>query len=77
MEVTSRTEPIVNYQEYITVTNHKINNVTRQADNKVMIYNETAKEVYIDKQKRIKPKSFSNHNAGKPYIHLAKLKQEI
>ena len=49
MEVTSRTEPIVNYQEYITVTNHKINNVTRQADNKVMIYNETAKEIYIDK----------------------------
>ena len=49
MEITSRTEPIVNYQEYITVKNHKINNVTRQADNKVMIYNETAKEVYIDK----------------------------
>ena len=26
-----------------------------------MIYNETAKEIYTDKQERIKPKSSSNH----------------
>ena len=44
----SRTEPIVNYEEGedITVKDHKINNVTPQTDNIIMIYNETIKEVY-------------------------------
>ena len=35
----------------------------------IMIYNETTKEVYIDKQKRIKPNSSSNHNTDKLDIH--------
>ena len=54
MGVTSRTEPIVNYQEgkNITKKDYKINNVTPQTDTTV-IYNETTKEVYIDKQDRI------------------------
>ena len=49
--VTSKTEPIINYQEgqNITKEEHKINTVTAQTVNTIMIYNETAKEVYIDK----------------------------
>ena len=30
---------------------HKINNVARQTGNTIIIYNETLKEAYIDKQK--------------------------
>ena len=79
MGVTSRTEPIVNYNkgQNITVKDHKINNITPQADNTIMINNETTKEVYIDKQERIKPNSSSNHNTDEPDIHVAKLKQKI
>ena len=64
MGVTSRTEPIVNYQEgqNITKKDHKINNVTPQTDNTIMVYNEITKEVYVDKPERAKPNSFSNHN---------------
>ena len=49
--VKSRTEPIVHYQEgqNITVKDHKINKVTHQTDNTVMIYNVTTREVCIDK----------------------------
>ena len=41
MGVTGRTEPIVNYQEGQNLTKkyHKINNVTPQTDNTIMIYN--------------------------------------
>ena len=79
MGVTSRTEPIVNYQEgqNIAGKDHKINKVTHQTDNTIMIYNETTKEVHIDKRGRIKAKSSSNRNTDKPDIHSAKLKQEI
>ena len=42
-----------------------------------MTYNETAKEVYIDKQQRIKPKYSNNHNTDKPDISLDKPKQKI
>ena len=56
MGVTIRTEVIVNYQvgQNITVKDYKTNNVTHQIDNTITIYNETTKEVYIDKQERIK-----------------------
>ena len=79
MGVTIRTEPIINYQEgqNITKKDHKINNVTPQTDNTIMVYNEITKEVYIDKPKRTKPNSSSNHNTDEYNIHLAKLKQEI
>ena len=55
MGVTIRTELVVNYQlgQNITVKDYKRNNVTHQSDNTIMIYNETTKEVYIDKQERI------------------------
>ena len=64
MGVTSRTESIVNYQQgqNITKKDHKINNVTPQTDNTIMVYNEITKEVYVDKPERAKPNSFSNHN---------------
>ena len=57
MGVTIRTEPIINYQEgqNITKKDHKINNVTPQTDNTIMVYNEITKEVYIDKPERAKP----------------------
>ena len=42
-----------------------------------MVYNEIAKEVYIDKPERAKPNSTSNHNTDQYNIHLAKLQQEI
>ena len=79
MGVARRTELIVNYQEgqNITKKDHKINNVTPQTDNTIMVYNEITKEVYIDKPKRTKPNSSSNHNTDEYNIHLAKLKQEI
>ena len=79
MGVTSRTESIVNYQQgqNITKKDHKINNVTPQTDNTIMVYNEITKEVYIDKPERAKPNSSSNHNTDESNIHLAKLKQEI
>ena len=79
MGVTSRTEPIVNHQkgQNITVKDHKINNVSHQTDHTIMIWSETIKEVYIDKQERIKPKSSGNYSTDKPDIHLAKPKQEI
>ena len=68
MGVTSRTEPIGNYQkgQNITVKDHEINNVSFQTVNTVMIYNETIKEVYIDKQEKTKPKSSANYNTEKP-----------
>ena len=79
MGVTIRAEPIINYEEEqnITKKDHKINNVTPQTDNIIMVYNEITKEVYIDKPKRAKPNSSSNHNTDEYNIHLAKLKQEI
>ena len=79
MGVTIRAEPIINYEEEqnITKKDHKINNVTPQTDNIIMVYNEITKEVYIDKPKRAKPNSSSNHNTDENNIHLAKLKQEI
>ena len=42
-----------------------------------MIYIETTKEVYIDKQERVKANSSSNRNTDEHDIHVAKLKQEI
>ena len=47
MGVTSRTEPIVDYQERQNTSkkNHKINNVTPKTDTTVIIYNEITKEV--------------------------------
>ena len=42
-----------------------------------MAYNETTKEVCIDKQERIKPNSSSDCNTNKPDVYVAKLKQEI
>ena len=74
MGVTSRTEPIVNYQEgeNITVKDHKINNVTPQTDNTILIYDGTTKQVYIGKQERIKPKSSSNDNIDKPDFNSEK-----
>ena len=79
MGVTSRTEPIVNYQggQNVTKKDHKINNVIPQTHNTIMEYNEITKEVYIDKPERAKPNSSSNHNTDESNIHLAKLKQEI
>ena len=79
MGVTSRTEPVINYQEgqNITKKDHKVNNVTPQTNNAIKIYNKTTKEVYIDKQERVKPNSSSNHNTDELDIHVAKLKQEI
>ena len=55
MGVTIRTELVVNYQlgQNITVKDYNRNNVTHQTDNTITIYNETTKEVYIDKQERI------------------------
>ena len=41
-----------------------------------MMYNKTTKEVYIDKQERLKPKRFDNCNTDKPDIRLAKPQQE-
>ena len=79
MGVTSRTETIVNYQEGQNKTkkNHKINNVTPQTDNTIIVYNEITKEVHVDKPERAKPNSSSNHNTDESNIHLANLKQEI
>ena len=79
MGLTSRTEPVVNYQEgqHISNKDHKINNVTPQTDNTIMIYNEIAKEVYIDKSQIAKPNRSSNHYTDESSIHFAKLKQEI
>ena len=79
MGVTIRTEPIINYQEgqNITKKDHKINKVTPQTNNTIIVYNEIKKEVYIDKPERAKPNSSSNHNTDESNIHLAKLKQEI
>ena len=79
MGVARRTELIVNYQEgqNITKKDHKINNVTPQTDNTIMVYNEITKEVYIDKPERAKPNSSSKHNTDEYNIHLAKLKQKI
>ena len=76
MGVTSRTEPIVNYQEgqNIIKKDHTINNVTPQIDNTIMIYIEITKEVYIDKPERAKSNSPSNYNTDESKIHLAKLK---
>ena len=34
-----------------------------------MIYNKTTKEVYVDKQQRVKAKRFNNHNTNKSDIH--------
>ena len=42
-----------------------------------MIYNETATEVYIAKQERIKPNRSNNHNTDRPDTYLDKPKQEI
>ena len=49
MGVTSRTEPIVNYQEGQNKTkkDHKINNVTPQTDNTIMVYNENMCKNYV------------------------------
>ena len=79
MGVARRTELIVNYQEgqNITKKDHKINNVTTQTNNTIIIYNEITKEVYIDKPERVKPNSSSNHNTDESNIHIAKLKQKI
>ena len=58
MGVTIWAEPIINYYEEeqnITKKDHKINNVTPQTDNTIMVYNEITKEVYIDKPERAKP----------------------
>ena len=70
---------MVNFQDgqNTTVKDHKINNITPKTNNTIIIYNETIKEVYIDKQKRIKPNSSRNHNTDEHDIHVAKLKQEI
>ena len=54
-----------------------MNNATHQTDNTVIVYNETTKEVYRDKQKIIKPKSYSNYNTDKYDNYAAKLKQKI
>ena len=43
----------------------------------MMIYDETTKEVYIDTQKRIKPKGSNNHNTDKADIFLNKEKHGI
>ena len=40
-----------------------------------MIYNETTREVYMDKQARIKPESSNNYNTDRPDIYLDKPKQ--
>ena len=56
---------------------HKINNVTHQTDDTIMIYNETTKELYIYRQEIINPKNADDNNTDKPDIHLAKPKQEI
>ena len=56
---------------------HEINNVTHQTDNTIMIYNKTTKEVYVDKQQRVKAKGFNNHNTNKSDIHWAKSEQKI
>ena len=42
-----------------------------------LIYNETTKELYIDKQERIKPKSSNDHSTDKPDISLDKPKQKL
>ena len=79
MGVARRTEMIVNYQEgqNITKKDHKINNVTPQTNNTIIIFNEITKEVYIDKSERVKPSSSSNHNTDEFNIHIVKLKQKI
>ena len=77
MGVRGRTEPIVNYQERqnISKKDHKINNLTPQTDNTIMIYNEIRKEVYIDVPERVKPHFSSNHNTDDSSNHEAKPKQ--
>ena len=35
-----------------------------------MTYNEITTEVYMDKQKRIKPESSNNHKTDRPDIYL-------
>ena len=79
MGVTSRTEPIVDYQERQNTSkkNHKINNATLKTDTTVIIYNEITKEVYIDKLERVRLNSYSNHNTDGSNIHVVKLKLEI
>ena len=42
-----------------------------------MMYNETTTEVYIDKEERIRPENFNNHNTDRPDIYLNKPKQEM
>ena len=79
MGVTSKNEPIVNYKEgqNIAKKDNKTNNVTPRIDNTIMANNGTTKEVYIDKQERVKPNNSSNHNTYERDIHVAKLKQAI
>lgn len=56
--------------------NHKLI-VLQKTKNLKMIYIETTKDVYLEKQERIKPKNFNNHNTDEPDISLDKPKQEI
>ena len=55
---------------------HKINSFEKK-DNLIMMYNETTTEVYIDKEERIRPENFNNHNTDRPDIYLNKPKQEV
>lgn len=56
--------------------NHKLI-VIQKTKNLIMIYIETTKDVHLEKQERIKPKNFNNHNTDESDISLDKPKQEI
>ena len=68
----------MNYQEgyNISAEKHKINSFEK-TDNLIMIYNETATELYIDEEERIRPDNSNNHNTDRPDIYLDKPKQEV
>ena len=74
-ELTGSTGPIMNYEEGYNIPEkeHKINS-SEKTDNSVMIYNVITAEVYVNKQKRIKPESSDNHKTYSRDIYLDKPK---
>ena len=77
-EVTSSAGPIMNYQEgyNMSAEEHKISSFEK-TDNLIMIYNETTTEAYIEKEERIRPQNFNNHNIDTPDICLDKPKHKV
>ena len=68
----------MNYQEgyNMSAEEHKISSFEK-TDNLIMICNETTTEAYIEKEERIRPQNFNNHNIDTPDICLDKPKHKV